>query len=133
MNKHQYVCISGSRDGFTYEEFKEYMDKNFDSICWMMSGGARGIDTFAYIYALNKGIHFFEKKADWYNHGKCAGMIRNEAMANKIRKKNGKACVVAFCYSNSRGTTHMINYSKSIGLKVFEEHKNLVDNFNFDE
>lgn len=134
-NKVKCICISGSRDGFTYKEFKDYMDENFSDIYALISGGARGVDYFAEEYALEKGIRFIEKKADWDNHGKSAGRIRNENMAKFLLKKKNRgydAFVVAFCYDNSKGTTHMIDYSKSIGLRVIEIHKNSVDSFDFD-
>lgn len=133
MYNYQYVCVSGSRDGFTYEEFKEYLDTNFENIYELLSGGARGIDSFAKRYALENDIKFVEKRADWDNHGKAAGHIRNIAMAHSIEKKGSRGCVVAFCYDNSRGTMHMIKYSKSLGLNVIENHKNSIDSFNFND
>lgn len=47
----------------------------------VVSGGAKGIDSLARGYAVNKGYKYTEFPADWVEHGKAAGPIRNRQIA----------------------------------------------------
>lgn len=46
----------------------------------IVSGGARGVDTLARLYAQSNGIEFTEHVADWEGHGRRAGYLRNITM-----------------------------------------------------
>ena len=78
----------------------------------IVSGGAKGADKLAEYYAwqYKMKIHIFN--ADWQNHGKSAGPIRNEDMA-----KFSDACIV-FWDGKSRGSANMINVAKRRGLQL---------------
>lgn len=77
-----------------------------------MSGGAKGADTLGERYAEEKGFKVKRFPADWNIHGKKAGILRNEEMANYA-----DTCV-AFWDSQSKGTAHMIKRATELGLKV---------------
>ena len=47
----------------------------------IVSGGARGVDTLAEVYARGKNIPIKIFKPDWNKYGKSAGVIRNYEMA----------------------------------------------------
>lgn len=51
--------------------------------------------------------------ADWDNHGKKAGFIRNQAMAD-----DGADLVLAFWDGSSKGTEHMIKVATQAGILV---------------
>jgi len=67
----------------------------------IVSGGARGVDTLAEIYAKDKCIPVKIFKPDWNKYGKSAGVIRNYEMA--------KYCDIAIVIHNgSNGSLNMI-------------------------
>lgn len=126
------LLISGSREGFKYKEFLTELGNLIDteSVTEVVAGGARGVDYFAKKFAQENGIEYSEFNADWDGEGVKAGILRNQDMANYIKKKSKsgvEVVVVAFRYNLSSGTTHMIRYATSIGLNVLVYDKDDVD------
>ena len=79
----------------------------------IVSGGARGVDTLAEIYANDKGIPIKIFKPDWNKYGKAAGVLRNCEMA--------KYCDVGIVIHNgSRGSMNMIKNLIKFNKKYFE-------------
>lgn len=85
----------------------------------IMTGGARGVDDMAHRFAEERGIDNYVVKADWEEHGRAAGPIRNEKMA-----KMGDA-LLAIWDGKSSGTRSMIdnalNHSLDVTVKVLDE------------
>lgn len=112
------IVICGSRNFGNYVKVKEVMDAVIDEVQHLgeevkiISGGARGADTLADLYAQRHKIPFTLYKAEWSKYGNKAGIIRNIEMA-KVAD-----VVVAFWDGGSRGTKHMIEYCKENGIKV---------------
>ena len=79
----------------------------------IISGGARGVDKLAAVYAASQGIEFTEYQADWERYGKRAGFIRNYAMVG-----NADA-VIAVWDGTSPGTKHSIDLARSCRKRVF--------------
>lgn len=115
MSKTFRVIIAGSR-GFTdYPLLAETMDsllQNIKTPVTVVCGMARGADLLGERYALDRDFQIQRYPADWDKHGKRAGYIRNEQMA-----QNADA-LVAFWDGESRGTKHMIDLAHRYGLKV---------------
>lgn len=108
------VIIAGSRTFENYRMAKETLDKVF-SKHWptaIVCGEAKGADTLGKRYAMDRGIPVDSYPADWVNHGKQAGYIRNEQMAD-----NADA-LIAFWNGTSSGTKHMIDTAKKRNLQV---------------
>lgn len=79
----------------------------------IVSGGARGVDTLAEIYAKNNGIPIKIFKADWNKHGKSAGVIRNYEMA--------KYCDIGIVIHNgSNGSMNMVRNLIKFNRDFFE-------------
>ena len=95
-------AIVGCRSFGNYNIMKSYMDE-FTDIDEIISGGARGTDTMAEIYAKEKGIKLTIFPADWKKFGKSAGFIRNKDIID-----NCDVCV-AFWDNVSKGTKHSIS------------------------
>lgn len=64
----------------------------------IVSGGARGADSWAEEWAVEHGISVDVIRPDWAQHGKAAGFIRN---AEIVRRADA---VIAFWDGESHGT-----------------------------
>ncbi len=82
-------------------------------ISFLIQGGARGADYFAWEWANERGVMCGSYPADWDAHGKRAGPIRNQQMIDE-GKPDG---VVAF--PGGRGTKDMVDRAEKAGLKVW--------------
>lgn len=78
----------------------------------VVSGGARGVDTWAEEEARRLGFKVLIFPADWDRHGKAAGMIRNREIVNNCDR------VIAFWDGASRGTRATINMALDAGKSV---------------
>lgn len=106
------TIIAGSREIIDYQECLDaVVDSDFE-ITEVISGGARGADKLGELFAKNNGLPLKVFPADWETHGKPAGYIRNQQMAN-----NADA-LIALWDGISRGTKHMIEIANSKGLHV---------------
>ena len=78
----------------------------------IISGGAKGADSFGEKWAHSMGIPVEIFIPDWDTRGKRAGMLRNIDMVNI---SDG---LLAIWDEESKGTKHVIEYAKSRGLIV---------------
>lgn len=78
----------------------------------IVSGAARGADELGERFAEDWSAPVKRFPADWDKHGKAAGPIRNNQMAEYAD------ILVAFWDGKSRGTSHMINSALKHGLEV---------------
>lgn len=110
------ALICGGRD-FDDKEFvfllldKLNQQYNFSLI---ITGGARGADFWAHMWASHnkKEVKIYE--ADWDKHGKSAGMIRNREMLRYAHPE------VVIAFPGERGTADMVKISKKAGVEVVE-------------
>lgn len=77
----------------------------------ILEGGARGADRFARWWAGDRGVSFHEEPADWSRHGRRAGIIRNQAMADM-------APDLCLAFPGGRGTADMVARCRSAGIPV---------------
>lgn len=102
-----YLLIVGSRNFDNFELLKEELDKiiaDYDKTI-IISGGAKGADYLAELYADRNHLGKIIMKADWNKYGKSAGYVRNREMHKFISEKKNRLCV-AFWDGKSKGTTH---------------------------
>ena len=78
----------------------------------VVHGGCRGIDTEAGTWAKKEGLEVKVYPADWDTHGRAAGPIRNEQMA-----QYADACIL---FKGGRGTANMKKNADKYGLNVIE-------------
>lgn len=107
----QKVAIVGSRSFSDWEMIKDYV-YSLDGDDVVVSGGAKGVDQWAEIYAQERGLDTLIFPADWSSFGKKAGIIRNRDIV--------KACdrLVAFWDGKSTGTQHSIELARTAGKHV---------------
>jgi len=118
------VAIVGSRSMFDCQVLVETLFNCFVHIFGkptkIISGGAKGVDSFAEDFAHVHNIELQIFKPDWAKYGKQAGFIRNEDII-----KNCDICL-AIWDGKSHGTKHDIElceqYKKDLVLYNLQEH-----------
>ncbi len=95
------LAIVGSR---TIEiELDEYIP---DKVEYLISGGAKGIDTCVKAYAEKTGIKLIEFLPDYKRYGRAAPLIRNKQIVEFADK------VIIFWNGSSRGSKFVIEECK---------------------
>lgn len=116
MNTRIIVC--GNKDftdrDFCLEKLKEMIPRYTNPE--IISGHARGADTFGEEYARMTGIKCSVFKAEWKRYGKAAGPIRNREMLDYAMEET--PVVIAFWNGTSRGTKNMIERARKAGVEV---------------
>ncbi len=109
------VAVVGGRE-FTNRKTMFYVldkyNENFGIKC-IVSGGARGADTLAEVYAFERQIPLVIYNAEWDKYGKKAGFIRNVTIAENCD------VVIAFPTKESKGTWHTITIAKKMNKPVY--------------
>ncbi len=75
----------------------------------IVSGGARGVDTYAAEYAQKNGLKLTVFLPEYTIYGRVAPIVRNKSIVEYADK------VVAFWDGSSRGTHSVIMYARKIG------------------
>jgi len=108
------VIIAGGRD-FSDEELLaascDRLLKDLEEV-EIVSGGANGADRLGEFYAIDRDFLIKRFPADWEKHGKRAGYLRNQKMAEYAD------ILIAFWDGQSRGTKHMIDIATKRGLII---------------
>ncbi len=111
------VIIAGSRNFDDYDLLCRECDavlngKAAKHHITIFSGCANGADTLGERYAKEHGYDIRRFPANWKEHGKAAGPIRNARMVADAN------ILIAFWDGSSRGTRHIIVTAESRGLEV---------------
>ena len=106
------VIIAGSRGIYDYNTILEAIKKSNFNISEVVSGKAIGVDQLGERYANENNISLKLFPANWTEHGKRAGYLRNEEMAEYAD------ALIAVWDGASRGTKHMIDIANDKQLKV---------------
>ena len=88
----------------------------------LMHGGAKGADSWAHHWAVNKNIKTRVFKAEWNIYGKAAGVIRNTEM---VWQKPD----IVIAFPGGTGTADMIKQSLKAELKVIQVDPNNIEEF----
>jgi hypothetical protein len=83
-------------------------------VLFIAHGGAAGADSLAGAWAAKWGIPTEVYRADWNQHGRSAGPLRNQKMLDDFRPDG----VVAF--TGGAGTRHMVSIARAAGVPVWE-------------
>jgi len=110
----QRVLVCGGRDYDDRETLFNVLDVTHEAnpIECLIHGAARGADTLAADWALDRDVLCNAYPADWDRDGKAAGPIRNQKMLD-----GGKPHLV-IAFPGGRGTADMIRRAEKAGVPV---------------
>jgi len=106
------VIVAGSRKIRDYDIVEKAIKESGFEITEVVSGCAGGVDESGEQYAARHGLKLKLFEPEWANHGKSAGMVRNERMARYAD------ALVAIWDGKSVGTKNMIERAKKKGIQV---------------
>ena len=108
------LAIVGTRNpGVTYQEWEKLLlDKiNSDEIQMEISGGAKGVDTFAKLFAARHHKPYMEFAPQYDVYGRYATLKRNTQIVKA-------STVIAFSSAEPKGTYHTIKEAQRLGRRV---------------
>lgn len=101
------ITIAGSRDYPNEEQVRKYLGSllrpGIPASYQIITGEARGVDTWAHHQAKQEGARTLIIKANWDLHGKRAGYLRN------VKLVAAADIVVVFWDGESKGSKHTID------------------------
>jgi hypothetical protein len=108
------TIVSGSRT-IDFETTIEYLCelRLITDITEVVSGTARGVDTYGEWFANRYEIPIKRFPANWDEYGKSAGMIRNKEMAEYAEQ------AIILWDGESKGTKNMIDLAKKKKIPIF--------------
>jgi hypothetical protein len=121
------TIIAGSRWIIDYQQLEFAISSAGWEPTTVLSGCAKGPDLLGEVWANSHQIPLIRYPANWDEHGKYAGMLRNIQMA-----ENAEA-LIALWDGESSGTSHMIETAYEHGLQVYVRKVKLVERFNPNE
>jgi hypothetical protein len=109
------ILVCGGRSYWNRERVYEVLDELHDgTITCVITGGAPGADGLAMQWAQARGVQLDLHYADWKEHGKAAGPIRNQRMLDE----GSVDLVVAF--PGGVGTADMVRRARERGVQVLD-------------
>lgn len=108
------VAIIGGRDFDDFELLESILVSSIDlsKVSNIVSGGAKGADRLAEMFAEKYELEMIIHKADWKLHGRGAGIIRNEHI---IKDSD---MIFAFWDGKSKGTQNSILRAQRLNKKL---------------
>jgi glycerophosphoryl diester phosphodiesterase len=107
------TIVAGGRNMNQYELVQQAIADSGFEITELVSGGAAGVDKLGERYALESNTPLVVMQADWNQHGRAAGPIRNRQMAEYAD------ALIAVWDGESKGTKNMIQTAEKLGLQVY--------------
>lgn len=113
------IIICGSRDFCDKELCFKALDEILEEFYnpEIVSGHAKGADTFGEEYAKTHSLKVTIFKPDWKKYGRGAGPIRNGEMLKYAME--GTPVIIAFWDGKSKGTKNMIDQARKVNAKVY--------------
>lgn len=119
------LIVAGTRTFTDYQYVKDKIEDLLESKSLsskeieIITGGSRGVDTLAERWSRENNVTCTVIKAEWKRHGKKAGPMRNQVMAEI------GDILLAFWDGKSRGTKDMIVKAKGKKIDIYIRYINL--------
>lgn len=107
------TIIAGSRTIKSMQILQAAIEASEFKITRVITGMADGVDKLGKVWGNENGVPVSEYPAQWNKYGKRAGYLRNMDMAKQAN------ALIAVWDGKSKGTGHMINIARELGLKVY--------------
>ena len=115
------VIVSGSREIEDYDFVKGVLDRQLgdflDGSLVILTGAAQGVDKLAERWCDYNLVTYERYPADWDQHGKSAGLIRNSEMINA----GNPDLLIVVWDGISKGTKDIISKARRAGIKTIVE------------
>lgn len=110
------VLVFGGRDFSRRDVLFDALDeiRQHNQIDSVITGSARGVDSFGSEWAVSRGIPLIEYPANWDKHGRRAGPIRNQQMLDEGKPTLGVQ------FPGGTGTEDMRRRLNGAGVRVIE-------------
>ena len=105
------IAVTGGRDFDDADLVAAALQEHVHAGDTLVHGAARGADTLARLWAGANAIAVEAHPANWNKHGRAAGPIRNQEMAD-----SGLDLLIAF--PGGSGTAHLVRACRSAGVAV---------------
>ena len=102
------LAIIGTRD-CKHIEIDSYVNVSPTEV---VSGGAKGVDTYARFFAEGHNLPLTEFRPEYNKYGKSAPIIRNKQIVEYSDS------ILAFWDGKSKGTQHVICYARKLGKPI---------------
>ena len=108
------LCVCGGRNYRDKTEAWRILDEMHRRIplTAIITGGARGADHLAELWALENQVPRMIFHADWDTYGSAAGPIRNEKMLTNARPD------LLLCFPGGTGTADCRKWAKKLAIPV---------------
>ncbi len=110
------VVIAGSRHLSNYDLLLQAIEESGFSITCIVQGDATGADRLGKRYADENEIPLLTFAANWDEHGKAAGPIRNSEMIDSV--KDEQAGFILLWDGKSRGSWDCLKKAYAAGLAI---------------
>ena len=113
------LAIVGTRNpGVTYQEWEKLLLNkiNPEEIQMVISGGAKGVDTFAKLFAARHHKPYMEFAPQYNVYGRYATLKRNTPIVKEA------TTVIAFPSAESKGTFHSIKEAHRLDRQAIVVH-----------
>lgn len=107
------VIIAGPRTLEEYELIEQAVVESGFEVTEEVSGTAKGADRLGELWAATHDVPVKQFPADWNNHGKAAGPIRNKQMGVYAD------ALIAVWDGKSKGTKNMIDTMRKLKKPVY--------------
>lgn len=108
------LLVTGARVWDDYGTVFWYLERQLDlhpDLIVVHGDCPRGADRIAEEWCIVQGVPSEPYPAEWENHGRAAGFIRNKQMVDTNPDR-----AVAFVRGESRGTNNCLDYVKKAGI-----------------
>lgn len=124
------ILVTGSREWDNEVLLRDALDaaRGYGELSVIVGDCPTGADAMAREWCGDFGVPYAVYVADWANHGKAAGPIRNCAMVDDLVESAFNCLDTMYCLAffrdgaGNRGTRHCSGYAESRGVPVQRFH-----------